>query len=49
MGKDLPSAVEDFRAALVEHFDVLVASQPLSEDLREQLAFLQRHLRPADE
>lgn len=38
-------AIEDFRAALVEHRDVLETSQPLSDDLREQLELLQRHLR----
>jgi hypothetical protein len=38
-------AIEDFRAALVEHRDVLEASQPLSDDLREQLELLRRYLR----
>lgn len=46
VGADLPSAIADFRAALVEHRDVLERSQPLSVDLAGQLALLRRHLRP---
>lgn len=38
-------ALSDLRAALREHRDVLESSAPLSEGLREQLAFLRSVLR----
>lgn len=46
-GHDVAAAVEDFRAALVEHRDVLASSARLSADLEEQLAILRRYLRAA--
>jgi len=46
-GADLADALLDFRAALVEHRDVLESSGELAEDLRDQLDFLRRHLRPS--
>lgn len=47
IGRDLPSALQDFRVALGEHRDVLESSEALSEDLRRQLRFLRRHPRAA--
>jgi hypothetical protein len=44
-GSDLASAINDFRAALKEHLDVLESSGPLSEELKHQLSILRRHLR----
>ena len=45
VGSDLASAINDFRAALKEHLDVLESSGPLSEELKHQLSILRRHLR----
>jgi len=45
IGPTLPAALDDFRAALSEHRAVLEDSGPLSDDLRDQLEFLQRHLK----
>ncbi len=44
-GPRLSAAIEDFRAALSEHLDVLERSSALSADLSEHLEFLRRHLR----
>jgi hypothetical protein len=44
-GADLAAAINDFRAALVEHRAFLEASHPLSSDLEEQLDALRRLLR----
>lgn len=44
-GATLDAALDDFRAALLEHRAVLEDSGPLADDLRDQLEFLKRHLR----
>lgn len=44
-GATLDAAIDDFRAALLEHRAVLEDSGPLSDDLRDQLEFLKRHLK----
>lgn len=45
-GSDLPSAILDFREALVEHRDVLASTPALSAGLQEQLRILNHHLLP---
>ena len=46
VGPTFAAAVNDLRAALVEHLEVLRAEEALSEELDQQLAFLRSHLRP---
>jgi hypothetical protein len=45
VGSDPASAINDFRAALKEHLEVLESSESLSEELKHQLSILRRHLR----
>lgn len=45
VGPTFAAAVNDLRAALVEHLEVLSADDALADDLRRQLAFLRSHLR----
>lgn len=44
VGRTLAQALRDFRVALHDHYEVLRSERALSEDLREQLAFLEQHL-----
>jgi hypothetical protein len=45
VGADLAAAINNFRAALVEHRALLEVSHPLSSDLQEQLDVLRQLLR----
>ncbi len=44
-GPGLAVALEDLRAALREHLDVLQVEGQVSQELQRQLDFLRRHLR----
>ncbi len=44
-GATVAAALDDLRAALREHLDVLQAEEHLSEELQRQLRFLRQHVR----
>lgn len=48
VGETVTAALNDLRAALVDHRDLLEDSGALGESLEEQLNVLRRHLRGSD-